>query len=295
MATITACQVSGYHVGSFVTSNWPQVNATAPNLDWPASTDWTQSGKTITDWQAGSTKYCTLGSTQCFGYNGHPSWSGTMFATEDDGISAMIFGPAAWKKGLNGWLLWQTVNWYNPGNQVPSENNVWDYAKTFGFETGGHDSSVGNTGFNYANGDGVLLYPGTDTVFSSHSWHIDGPLPTVRLKYIRNGINLYDYMKMAYAVDPSSTTNLVAAVLPQILYEHQCFTNADCTYSYGGRQWSEVPGTWETLRENLALTITGGAPSPPPPPPPPPPPSSNSGTDVLFTGSCQIKGTVKLK
>ncbi len=260
MATVTACQ-SSYKVHSWVTSNWPAVNASAPRIDMAATTNFIASGYVQSDWTTAHSKYNTTGSTQAFFYNGHPSWTGTMYATEDDGISPMVGTIGGFKLGINGQFLWQTTNWYNPGNQSPAENLLLSTtsAKTFGF-TSSYSATSGVSGFNYANGDGVLLYPGTDTYATSASFGVDGPIASLRLKYVRNGINLYDYATLANAVNPTATSAIISSLVPEIMYEHNCFDPVlDCTYSYGGRSWSDDPNVWEVAREQLAQIAASGA------------------------------------
>lgn len=136
---------------------------------------------------------------------------------------------------------------------------MYDVAKTFGYDTGA-DSILGRAGFQYSQGDGVLVYPGSDTVHTP-SWGVDGAFPSWRLKMIRRGIQDVDYIDAAYGINPSSTSALVAEMVPEALWEYYCFNSGDCTYSYGGRSWSDDPNTWETARYRLALMATGASPS----------------------------------
>src|SRR5581483_7778874 len=74
----------------------------------------------------------------------------------------------------------------------------------------------GQNGFDHGLGDGVLLYPGHNTQDAAHDYGIDGPIGGFRLKMVRNGINMYDYASMAYAVNPTSTTAIISAIVPTI-------------------------------------------------------------------------------
>jgi hypothetical protein len=74
--------------------------------------------------------------------------------------------------GLTGLLYWTAVNWQ--GSADP-----WTDAATYR-----------NSGHHY-NGEGLLLYPGRmDTV------GFDGPIASVRLKWLREGMEDYDYVQM---------------------------------------------------------------------------------------------------
>lgn len=352
----TSCVMSGNFINSWVTSNWTTVASSAPHITMPASTQWIANGYTQTDWINAAAQYETSGSTQGWMYNGHPSWSGTMYATEDDGISPMVPFVAAKKKGVSGVFLWQTTSWDITGAGLPAHNDLFGDAKTFGYrnqyvyftlsgittaptcdytDTSGNqyqrsndnltgtspsiagiyqvtniasptappnptaapltltkvpgqcggsacscvgdatlsastwtityiDLTSGSSGPNYGNGDGVLLYPGTDLQDPTNSYGFDGPIASLRLKFVRNGIQLADYITMANVVNASSTTAIVNTLLPSILFERACFTNADCSYTYGGRTWSNDPQVWEAAKEQLAQIILGPADHPSP-------------------------------
>lgn len=260
ISTKPTCQTAGYTVHSWVTNNWTSVNASAPYVDNPATTQSIASGYTHTDWQNAANKYLTVGSTQGWYYNGHPSWDGTENATEDDGMSNWEPVWAYYLKGVSGAFQWETTQWYNPGNKSPAESPLWTSAQTFGFDIyPSTDASRGRYGFNFANGDGVLLYPGTEvSTYTASSYGFLGAIVSMRLKNLRRGMNDYDYLTQAYAINPSSTTAILSTLVPSVLWDITCFTNVDCTYAYGGRIWNEDPNYWELQRQNLAAIITPG-------------------------------------
>lgn len=257
MSTITACQYAGYKVHSWVTNNLVNIAAGAPYLDMPANTESIAIGHTQTDWITAANTYCTAGSTQCYIYNGHPSWLGTVFATEDDGISNWEGTWGDYLKGVNGHFIWDTTNWYGVG-QSPNENPLWTQAKTFGYYAS-DDSIMGQKGFDYSNGDGVLLYPGTEvSTYTASNYGILGPIASLRLKNLRRSINDYDYLKMANAINHSATQAILTGLVPSALWDINCFTYSDCSYSYGGRLWDQNPSDWETARQSLEAIIDGG-------------------------------------
>jgi hypothetical protein len=263
MSTISAAQTSGYTVNSWVTNKWVLPLATAPYINMPASTGWYgPTGYTQTNWISAAAAYETTGSTQGWAYNGHPPTNGTPNATEDDGVSAWEGVWADYVKGVQGHFQWQTDNWYNPGNQTPFENPLWNQAKTFGYDSYPSTSaSFGHYGYNYGNGDGVWMYPGTEvSTYTAANLGFLGPVMSLRAKLVRRSINDYDYLKTSYAINPSSTTAIVETLVPKALWDITCFTSADCTYHYGGRPWDLNPSDWETARQNLATIISGSGP-----------------------------------
>lgn len=280
----TVCPMSGTFINSFVTALWTHVASSATHINMPATTGWIGSGfpNSEATWTGLSTTYETQGTTQAWAYNGHPSWSGSMFATEDTGISPMVFSIAAWKKGVQGWFLWNGTNFSNSNNAPSHNNDLFNDAKTFGEDIYPSTSAArGRYGNSYSNGDGVLSYPGTDLQDVANNYNFDGPMASLRLKLVRASIQYYDYLNMANTVNPTSVTAIVANLLPEVLWEHACFNDAtgvDCSYSYGGRQWTDDPQPWEVNRELLADMITQG-----------------SGTSVGVKGQTKLKGSLKLK
>lgn len=273
MSTIPSCQTSGYKVNSMVTSNWTSVNTSAPNVDMPFSTGWI--GTSSATWQIVADSYTAVGNA--WAYNGHPSWNGTLFAIEDSGSSAREILWANKKMGVNGHFLWEAA-YFTDSNNAGNDNDVFDVAKTFGYDTGS-DSVLGRAGYAYSQGDGVLVYPGSDTIHSP-SWGVDGPFATIRLKYLRRSIQDMDYYAAAYAIDPSSTSAILSEMVPEALWEHECFDSGDCSYSYGGRTWSDDPDEWEDARYRLALLATSEEEEEP----------AASSSDNVFMGNFRFQG-----
>lgn len=272
MSTITNCQISTYTVHSFVTNSWVKTFVNAPYLDNPSSTNWIEKTYIQSEWDTAADHYRTSGSTQAWGYNGHPPWSGSCNATEDDGISCWISPWSAYKNDLNGWFQWHSNSWNQQGFASPAENLLWDGlggatgnpAKTFGFDQyPSTHTAMGRNGFNYANGDGVLMYPGNDLTFPSAAQGLIGPIASYRLKLLRRGQNDYDYLTQANAIDPIATGIIVNALVGITLWDINCFEDADCSYSYGGRLWEEDPDVWEQARADLAAIIESAAPPEP--------------------------------
>lgn len=264
MSTITACQTSGYKVHSWVTEDWPAVNAGAIFVDMPASTNWIEKLHTQAEWQTAADRYLTSGSTQGWAYNGHPSWNGTCNATEDDGMSCWEGVWADTLKGVKGHFQWQATNWYNPGAQNPAENPLWTQAKTFGYDQFPSSSAViGHDGFNFSNGDGVWMYPGTEvSTYTASNYGFLGAVATLRMKNVRRSINDADYLSLAQAKSPGATSTILTSIVPIALWDITCFDPSDCSYSYGGRLWNQDPNAWELARQQLATIITSYIPGP---------------------------------
>jgi hypothetical protein len=191
-------------------------------------------------------------------YNGKRPASGS-FAIEDDGTSPRSIPWSQWKMGVARWFYWNTTYYYD--FQLKGvRQNVWTTANTYGVDAY-FDRSKGRTGFDYANGDGVLFYPGTDTQFPEYSLGVNGPIASLRLKYWRRGIEDADYLALANAVAPAATRAVVERIVPRVLWGTGVQNEADPTWLLGGPSWPADPDAWEKARSDLAAIIERAAPT----------------------------------
>jgi hypothetical protein len=114
---------------------------------------------------------------------------------------------------------------------------------------------LGETGWNYLNGDGVLLYPGTDTRYPADSYDVMGPFASLRLKHWRRGIQDVDYLTLAAAINPTRTAEIVNEMVPKVLWEYGVEDPEDPTWVLTDISWSTDPDDWETARAELADII----------------------------------------
>ena len=120
------------------------------------------------------------------------------------------------------------------------------------------DSIRGESGgFNYANGDGVLLYPGTDRVFPEESRDIDGPIASLRMKHWRRGIQDAQYIDMAMAANASATQALIQEMVPEVMWELGVADPNDPSFVHRPPSWSTDPDDWESARAQLINIILG--------------------------------------
>jgi len=118
----------------------------------------------------------------------------------------------SWRYKLTGLLYWTTVFWSRVADP-------WTESNTY------------PQGHNAFNGEGMLFYPGTAVGY-------EGPVPSMRLKAIRDGMEDYEYLKL--------------------LAESGDGAFADKTASRIGRSWSDWerdPGEVLKMRERLAARI----------------------------------------
>jgi len=203
-------------------------------------------------WQPLADQYTNDPRKRFFLYNGYRPSVGTT-ATEDDGIALRERAWGQYKKHIQRWFYWDST-YYDNYQGGTGETNVFRVAQTFGGLSGA-DPIKGQTGWNYDNGEGVLFYPGTDTVFPSDSYGVMGPFASLRLKYWRRGIQDVDYLTMANAINSATTQNIVNQIVPKVLWEYGVTNPSDPTYVVTDMSWSNNPDVWEAARAQLAAIL----------------------------------------
>ena len=241
----------GQRLMSLATLPLPDAMANTPSLDIPTS----GAGIGITsDWENALAALRADPSKRFFMYNGSRPASGS-FATEDDGVALRELAWGHYKKGVERWFYWEST-YYDNFQGGMGQTNVFQRAQTFG----GYnydDDSLGEAGWNYFNGDGVLFYPGTDTRFPDESYGVSGPFASLRLKLWRRGIQDVDYLTLAASVNPTRTAEIVNEMVPKVLWEYGVEDPGDPTWVRTDISWSTDPDDWEAARAELADIIEG--------------------------------------
>lgn len=239
----------GQRLKAFATIPLPDAIKNTPSLDIIAS--WLTVGDRDT-WETSLNTLRNLSGKKLFLYNGKRPSNGS-FATEDDGIALRQLAWAQYKKGIARWYFWEST-YYNNYQGGQGETPVFQKAQTFGGYNG-RDNIIGETGWNYSNGDGVLFYPGTDKFFSNDSYNINGPITSIRLKEWRRGIQDVDYLTLAAAKNPTRVAEIVASMIPKVLWEYGINDPSDPTWVRSNISWSTNPNVWEAARAELAGII----------------------------------------
>ncbi len=228
-----------------------------PTSGWPfsqgvSSGGTSKGGTTAADQAAVDAVLAAEPTRRLFSYNGQRPGAGSS-ATEDDGVALREQPWGQYKKKIDRWFWWEAT-YYADNQQGLGTVDLYSSANTFG--TASSDPSYGTHGG--ANGNGVFMYPGTDTLFPASSYGLAGPIASLRIKHWRRGIQDVDYLTLAGAIDSKSVSAIVDKMVPSVLWEVPCHdpTN-DCSYSYAPVSWSLDPDDWETARAALAHIIDG--------------------------------------
>ena len=150
-------------------------------------------------------------------YNGRPPQAGSMIV-DTDGIALRTWGWIAERYGVELWHAWEGLYWtdrYNRGGTT----DVMTQAITFDErKKGGED---------FGNGDGVLVYP--------------GPLPSLRLKALRRGLQDRLLVRtLAGCGAQKEADAIVRRLVPRALGE-----------ASGQTSWSRDERAWEAARGEL--------------------------------------------
>jgi hypothetical protein len=160
-------------------------------------------------------------------------------------VAVRTFGWAQFKKAIDRWFYWEA--------DVNSNYDTYSTATSWGSRTR-FDSAMGMWGDNApSNGNGLLVYPGTDKDHPTNSYGVDGPVATLRLKEWRRGVQDADYLALAKQIDPAITLRIVSEALPKALWE---YTVPDTSYVTVPPSWSANPDDWEAKRAQLASLIS---------------------------------------
>src|SRR6266550_3540069 len=236
-----------------------------PTSTWPFSQgNWNGrrwvNGYTTRDQTAVNAVLAAEPARRLFAYGGDRPGAGSM-ETEDDGTSLRELPWGQYKKQVDRWFIWESTYYDSYQGGGPGNTNVFTTAQTFGMLPGDPknrcaDAIYGKVSCTSANGNGLLIYPGTDNVFPAYSYSISGPIASLRLKHWRRGIQDVDYLTLANTINPAAVANLVNQMVPSVLWEEQCVNpKNDCTYIYAPISWSNNPDDWESARAQLAHII----------------------------------------
>jgi hypothetical protein len=243
----TLAQWSKGHLKSFATLDLLKAAQKAPSVDVIASA----MGCGPASWGQALQGAKAQGKSVWF-YNGQRPASGS-FMIEDDGVALRQLAWGQYKLGIDRWFYWQSC-YYNDSNHGKGPTNVFRTAATF---TGPvhNDPIRGQTGAHYSNGDGLLIYPGTDLVFPKESYNALGPLASLRMKLWRRGIQDGDYLTMAAAKNPVRVKAIVDEMVKKAMWEYGVTNPIDPTYVHEDISWTLNPDAWEKARQELARII----------------------------------------
>jgi hypothetical protein len=135
--------------------------------------------------------------TKRWTYNGRPPRAGSMIL-DTDGVALRTWGWIAFRYGVELWYVWHGLYFtdrYNDGGptNVLKDPLTWDQ----------HTLGIENP--DYANGDGLLAYPGR--------------MPSLRLKALRRGLQDRLLLRALAACDAAAADRIARSIVPRALGE----------------------------------------------------------------------------
>ena len=168
-------------------------------------------------------------------YNGQRPYAGPMMLD----VPATDLRANAWiaaRYGIERWFYWEATYWLdsNAGGQGGGVGtDPFVVAESFHNEVGDH-----------ANGDGILVYPGTQRLAGAVDYGLATVFPSVRLKNLRRGIEDAGYVALARAVDREAADDVVRRTVPRAL-----------ALAGDRPAWPERGAAWISARSALADVI----------------------------------------
>jgi hypothetical protein len=151
-------------------------------------------------------------------YNGHPPEAGAMIL-DSDGAALRTWGWIAFRYDVELWYAWEAVYWRDRYNGHPAKDV---FADPLSFD------QRPQQGGDWGNGDGVLIYP--------------GPLPSLRLKALRRGLQDRVLLRKLVECGGGEVARAIASeMIPRALGEA----------SEGKAAWPSDERVWERARGRL--------------------------------------------
>lgn len=174
------------------------------------------------------------GRTVWFYHSGHPATGN--HSLNQLGIDLRLWGLLCRRYDIDGSFWWSMMSF--PQSWDDAEFIPYKYP-TYKFS----DTRWGN---------GVLFYPGSRLTLIGMARNIEGPIPSLRMKAYRRGLQDYEYCRLADEAGKRPEVDaLLGALIPTAFSE--------ATQKRKPGSWSKTPGDYYSLRLKLAELIEGQA------------------------------------
>ena len=157
-------------------------------------------------------------------YNGVRPHTGS-FAIDDVAVSPRVNPWIQFMHHIERWFYWEAT-YYDDFQGKRGQIDVWKHAGNFSNK---HDDLM--------NGDGLLFYPGTDLIYPASNQGVLRPLPSIRLKNWRRGIEDVEYLVMAQKKG-LNLEPLLNTMVPKAL--NQLKSTQSATWPQDGKSWRRI-------------------------------------------------------
>ncbi len=170
-------------------------------------------------------------------YNGGRPFAGAI-VIDAPATDARAIIWSCFKHGIDLYFYWHGVHWrhnHQFGGSGERNQNVWANPITF------------DNGTSYANGDGVLIYPGQEFLHPEQNRGIPGPISCMRLANFRRGLQDHQYLALGRSMGLDS---LIEESLEEVV--PKVFSDTDTSAGIGFAEGAEA---FEESRYRLAVAI----------------------------------------
>jgi hypothetical protein len=207
-------------------------------------------------------------------YNGVLPRTGT-FLLDDDAISSRVNGWLAEMFGVRRWFYWESTYWYGAHGRTPIDPFV-------------EPETLNNDDGDWANGDGVLVYPGTQRdAFGEHSVGYPGVFASIRLKNWRRGLQDAAYLELARSRDRRRADAVARSLVPAAF--------DDARRGHPASWSSRGMAFFEARRALWAIALGAPAAEAAEPTAEPPPRTSRAGGAYVVAGTLLALGYVLVR
>ena len=166
-------------------------------------------------------------------YNGNRPRTGSLIL-EAPAVDARINSWIMYKYNVNEWFVWESTHWQHnqQGPKGHLHQNVYASPLTFI-----------NDNMEFANGDGVLFYPGKMPFYPEENRGLNQLFSSIRLKNIRRGQQDVDLMWLAeQKIGRDQVLRIINQVLPKAMSEVKRTDRVS---------WSEIGNDYDKIRYEL--------------------------------------------
>ena len=114
---------------------------------------------------------------------------------DSDAINMRMWLWISYRYNLKGIVVWQSNQWFRGGSGAAPDGilqNIWEDPMTY---KSGYGTPYGSAP-EFGNGDGMFFYPPNRNPNTDTTKYMRGPVPSLRLEILREGLDDYDYMIM---------------------------------------------------------------------------------------------------
>ena len=198
-------------------------------------------------WEPAQVKEARDQGKQVWEYNGELPRSGT-FLLDADAVSPRVNGWLQAIYGIPRWFYWDAAHWNDRHDTEPVD--PYD-----------DPESLHNDDGDWANGDGVLVYPGNQVdAFPDKYIPYMGVVPSIRLKNWRRGLEDAGYLQMARARDPGASGRVARWLVPAAFGE--AATGKPPSWSTRGKPYFEARRALLAIALGQAPVALGELPAP---------------------------------